>query len=113
MTGTMPFNPAQGAGKDESKLARAAWAVPLVALIFAAVLFQPTVSPVQQLRLLSLPECGIKAGTAKALRFVHDVVGQAQSVSRWPSSSADYCVWYAIEGIESTRRANRLTILRL
>lgn len=112
-TGTMAFNPTRGIGKHESKLARAAWALPLVALIIAAVMCRSTVSPAHQLKLLGLPSHGIKAGTAKAVSVVHSVVGQAQSVSRWPSSSADYCVWYTIVLIESTRRTNRLTILRL
>lgn len=95
------------------KLVRAAWALSLVALTASAVTFAATVSPVGQLKSLGDPRRGIQAGAPKTASFVESVVGQAQSVSRWGSLTADYCVWYAVVLMESARRANGFTVLQL
>ena len=129
MMGSMLFNPAHGMGKHESRWNRVILALPLVALGIAGFHFMFAVAPLEQFQ--NVLDLGVYHGADQAVRImerfyqvpalddfarpgvVRFVVGEAHFFFQSFSLFADYGIWYAIMLIESARRANHLTILRL
>lgn len=125
--GTTPFNPSHGFGTGESPWVRAATALPLLIMAFAALKIMFTVAPIESI--LDILDRGVyRSGGAEfhimnafyhfrpldnfsrsgVLRFI--VSGEHFFYQTF-SFFADYGVWYAIMLLESARRANQLTPL--
>ena len=134
LTGNMPFNPSQGIGKQESRVLRTLKALPMFIMAYACFHIMFGMVPYEEG--FKILEAGVyRWGEDKELRLLDHVyrisffdeqarpgtlVTTPSQMNADPGSwfqmfsfLADFGVWYAIMLIESARRANQFTILRL
>lgn len=110
---TMPFNPAMGCVNKERKLVRAAWAWPLLLLALVGWWYRSNIDPVARLWELGDVSRGMVQGTTKFEAFFSEFLKAGQSPGRWPARTTSFGVWFTIVVIESARRSNWLSLLRL
>jgi FAD binding domain len=133
LAGHMPFNPSQGIGKEESRWLRIVLALPL--LVMAVAAFQIMFGLVPYEEGFKILDSGVYRWKDHELKILDSfyrisffdsqarpgvlvttpsqVGADTGSWFQMFSFLADFGVWYAIMLIESARRANQFSILRL
>ncbi|KIA75510.1 hypothetical protein HK57_00009 [Aspergillus ustus] len=125
MTGLMPFNPLRGIGRHESPWSRILRALPLLFMAVAAFVAMYSLAPFEEAA--AILRDGRYNDVQLLDRFYHIrplddfsrgsplrfIVSGMHFFFQPLTLFAEYGVWYGILLIESTRRANRLNILRL
>lgn len=134
LTGTMPFNPSQGIGKQESRWSRILRALPILIMGYACFHIMFGMVPYEE-GFKILEEGMYRWGEGKELKLLErfyrisffDEQARPGTLVTTPSQVgadegswfqmfsflADFGVWYAILLIEAARRGNQFGVLRL
>jgi hypothetical protein len=129
----MPFNPTQGTGKKESRLLRALWALPILAMLaLATKVMDPTASMQGIVDIIKAGKITWNGGEVTVIKSFYGIQAVDDAIlpivvvfsqwdmgfdvqSTWQTVTflIDFAGMYAVFLMESARRANNITVFQL